>query len=184
MAARWPLIDTAAETEVLACSVADTNGVYFVPALSGLGAPHWDMNARGAFMAGGVEREHMVRAVLEAIAYQVKEVVQAINKDSDAEIKLQSDGGACQNNFLMQFRYPWHSSGASCCLRCYCPEQLLSWLWVLGLLIVRSQDQPYIRNPSAREFCHMAESSKASTVNLAALHLQDAPHLFQQRRYF
>jgi glycerol kinase len=101
------LIDTAAETEVLACSVADTNGVYFVPALSGLGAPHWDMNARGAFfgITGGVEREHMVRAVLEAIAYQVKEVVQAINKDSDAEIKLlKVDGGACQNNFLMQFQ--------------------------------------------------------------------------------
>lgn len=101
------LIDTAAETEALACRVADTNGVYFVPALSGLGAPHWDMNARGAFfgITGGVQREHMVRAVLEAIAYQVKEVVQAINKDSKAEIALlKVDGGACQNAFLMQFQ--------------------------------------------------------------------------------
>lgn len=101
------LIDTAAETEALAGCVADTNGVYFVPALSGLGAPHWDMNARGAFfgITGGVQREHMVRAVLEAIAYQVKEVVQAINKDSDAEIALlKVDGGACQNDFLMQFQ--------------------------------------------------------------------------------
>ena len=101
------LINTAAETESLACRVADTNGVYFVPALSGLGAPHWDMNARGAFfgITGGVQREHMVRAVLEAIAYQVKEVVQAINKDSDAEITLlKVDGGACENDFLMQFQ--------------------------------------------------------------------------------
>lgn len=101
------LINTAQETETLACSVADTNGVYFVPALSGLGAPHWDMNARGAFfgITGGVQREHMVRAVLEAIAYQVKEVVQAINKDIDAEIAvLKVDGGACENNFLMQFQ--------------------------------------------------------------------------------
>ena len=76
-------IDHAADTEADATSVTDTNGVYFVPALSGLGAPHWDMNARGAFLGitGGVKREHMVRAVLEAIAYQVKEVVEAINKD-------------------------------------------------------------------------------------------------------
>lgn len=101
------LINTAAETESLACRVADTNGVYFVPALSGLGAPHWDMNARGAFfgITGGVQRDHMVRAVLEAIAYQVKEVVQAINKDTGAEIALlKVDGGACQNDFLMQFQ--------------------------------------------------------------------------------
>jgi glycerol kinase len=101
------LIKTTAETELLACQVADTNGVYFVPALSGLGAPHWDMNARGAFfgITGGVQREHIVRAVLEAIAYQVKEVVQAINKDSNAEIALlKVDGGACENDFLMQFQ--------------------------------------------------------------------------------
>lgn len=101
------LIDTAAETELLACRVPDTNGVHFVPALSGLGAPHWDMEARGAFLGitGGVQREHMVRAVLEAIAYQVKEVVQAVNKDSEAEVALvKVDGGACQNDFLMQFQ--------------------------------------------------------------------------------
>lgn len=101
------LINTAQETELLARRVADTNGVYFVPALSGLGAPHWDMNARGAFfgITGGVQREHMVRAVLEAIAYQVKEVVQAINFDCNAEIALlKVDGGACENNFLMQFQ--------------------------------------------------------------------------------
>ena len=101
------LIEDAAETEPLSQQVEDTDGVYFVPALSGLGAPHWDMNARGAFLGitGGVRREHMVRAVLEAIAYQVKEVVDAVNKDSDQPISLlKVDGGAARNNFLMQFQ--------------------------------------------------------------------------------
>ena len=101
------LIRSAPETEILARQVEDTDGVYFVPALSGLGAPHWDMNARGAFVGitGGVQREHMVRAVLESIAYQVKEVVDAMNKDSDTPISLlKVDGGASQNNFLMEFQ--------------------------------------------------------------------------------
>ncbi|MGP0128914.1 MAG: glycerol kinase GlpK [cyanobacterium endosymbiont of Rhopalodia musculus] len=101
------LIGSAAETEAVARQVSDTNGVYFVPALSGLGAPHWDMSARGAFLGitGGAQREHMVRAVLEAIAYQVKEVVEAVNKGSDMGVaRLKVDGGASQNNFLMQFQ--------------------------------------------------------------------------------
>ena len=101
------LIDNAAETESLCQQVDSTNGVYFVPALSGLGAPHWDMKARGAFLGitGGVRKEHMVRSVLEAIAYQVKEVVDAVNKDSDKPVSLlKIDGGAAQNNFLMQFQ--------------------------------------------------------------------------------
>lgn len=101
------IITTAADTELMAQRVADNGGVYFVPALSGLGAPHWDMSARGAFfgITGGVQREHMVRSVLEAIAYQVKEVVQAINQDTGNAIgRLKVDGGICQNNFLMQFQ--------------------------------------------------------------------------------
>ena len=101
------LIDSAAETEHLAMQVEDTNGVCFVPALSGLGAPHWDMNARGSFMGitAAVKREHMVRAVLEAIAYEVKEVVDAVNSGSTIPIqRLKVDGGACQNDFLMQFQ--------------------------------------------------------------------------------
>ena len=101
------LVSSAAETEALAKAVPSTNGVYFIPALSGLGAPYWNMNARGAFfgITRGVSKEHMVRAVLEAIAYQVKEVVEAVNKDSDKAIDLlKVDGGATQNNFLMQFQ--------------------------------------------------------------------------------
>ena len=101
------LITTAAETEGLATQVEDNGGVYFVPALSGLGAPHWDMTARGAFLGitGGVQPGHMVRSVLESIAYQVKEVVETVNHGSATPIQqLKVDGGACHNNFLMQFQ--------------------------------------------------------------------------------
>jgi len=101
------LINAAADTQMMAQQVVDNGGVYFVPAISGLGAPHWDMTARGAFfgITGGAQQEHLVRAVLEAIAYQVKEVVQAINLDSPSGIALlKVDGGACENDFLMQFQ--------------------------------------------------------------------------------
>jgi glycerol kinase len=101
------LITAASDTGEMAVRVRDNGGVYFVPALSGLGAPHWDMSARGAFLGitAGVQREHMARAVLEAIAYQVKEVVEAINEDSGTPIQLlKVDGGACQSDFLMQFQ--------------------------------------------------------------------------------
>ncbi len=101
------LIDHVAETEPLAQQVSDTNGVYFVPALSGLGAPHWDMSARGAFLGltGGATRSHLVRDVLEAIAFQVKEVIDAMNADCPHPITdLKVDGGACKNDFLMQFQ--------------------------------------------------------------------------------
>lgn len=101
------LINSAAETEALAIEAGGNHGLYFVPALSGLGAPHWDMNARGAFLGitGGVKREHMVRAVLEAIAYQVKEAIDAMNLDNQQNISyLKVDGGGCNNNFLMQFQ--------------------------------------------------------------------------------
>jgi glycerol kinase len=101
------IIKTAAETEELAKQVPDNGGVYFVPAFSGLGAPYWDMNARGAFfgITASVQPQHLVRAVLEAIAYQVLEVVQAINASCTSPMqRLIVDGGACENNFLMQFQ--------------------------------------------------------------------------------
>jgi len=101
------LITSAPDSQDMAEAVADNGGVYFVPALSGLGAPHWDMTARGAFLGitGGAQREHMVRAVLEAIAFQVREVVDAVNEDGGTKIQqLKVDGGACQNDFLMQFQ--------------------------------------------------------------------------------
>jgi glycerol kinase len=95
------------ETEKLATSLDDNDGVYFVPALAGLGAPHWDQNARGAFfgITRGTTIAHMTRAALEAIAYQVFDVLKAMEKDSGkATQELRVDGGATANNFLMQFQ--------------------------------------------------------------------------------
>lgn len=101
------IIKTAAETEGLATEIADTQGVYFVPAFVGLGAPYWNMSARGAIVgiSGGTTKNHIVRAALEAMAYQTKEVLDAMEKDSGRKIKmLNVDGGAVANNFLMQFQ--------------------------------------------------------------------------------
>ncbi len=101
------LIDSASESEELAQRVEDSNGVYFVPAFSGLGAPYWDMYARGAIvgLTRGVNRNHIVRATLEAIAYQSKDVIDAMVEESGIPLQqLKVDGGASANNFLMQFQ--------------------------------------------------------------------------------
>ena len=101
------LIRDAAESEVLAKSVPDANGCYVVPAFVGLGAPYWDQYARGAIvgLTRGVNRNHIVRATLESIAYQVNDVLTAVQEDSGMPItSLRVDGGACDNDFLMQFQ--------------------------------------------------------------------------------
>ena len=101
------LIDSASETEQLAQSVPDTGGVYLVPAFTGLGAPHWDMYARGTItgITRGTGRNHIVRAALESIAYQTRDVLDAMMQDTGINLKsLKVDGGASQNNFLMQFQ--------------------------------------------------------------------------------
>ncbi len=101
------IITNAAETEALATSVADNGGVYFVPAFVGLGAPHWDAYARGtiAGLTRGSTREHIVRAALESIAYQTADVLTCMRDDSGIALsELRVDGGAVQNNFLMQFQ--------------------------------------------------------------------------------
>ena len=101
------IIASAAETGALARSVDDTGGVYFVPAFVGLGAPHWDSNARGMLtgMTAATGRAQIVRAALEGIAYQTRELVDAMEADSGESLKeLRVDGGAAANNFLMQFQ--------------------------------------------------------------------------------
>lgn len=101
------LIRDAADSEHLARSVADSNGCYVVPAFVGLGAPYWDQYARGAIVGitRGVNRCHIIRATLESIAYQVNDVLQAMKDDSGISIaSLRVDGGACNNDFLMQFQ--------------------------------------------------------------------------------
>jgi glycerol kinase len=101
------IIDNAAASEGMAASVPDTNGVYVVPAFVGLGAPYWDMYARGSIMGltRGANRNHIVRATLESIAYQTRDVLEAMQEDSKINLKaLKVDGGAVANNFLMQFQ--------------------------------------------------------------------------------
>jgi glycerol kinase len=101
------LIKRAAESEVLARQVQSTLGVYLVPAFVGLGAPHWDASARGAIvgLTRGVRRAHLVRATLESLAYQTRDVVDAMVDESGQQLAgLRVDGGACANDFLMQFQ--------------------------------------------------------------------------------
>ncbi|MBI2002078.1 MAG: glycerol kinase [candidate division NC10 bacterium] len=101
------IIADSAESEPVAASVPDTGGVYFVPAFVGLGAPHWDMYARGAILGltRGTTRAHLVRAALEAIAYQTREVLEAATFDARLALaELRVDGGATANNLLMQFQ--------------------------------------------------------------------------------
>jgi glycerol kinase len=101
------IIATAAETDALARSVADTGGVYFVPAFVGLGAPYWDQHARGAIvgLTRGTTRAHLVRAALEAIAFQSRDVLEAMAADAKATLgRLNVDGGAVANDFLCQFQ--------------------------------------------------------------------------------
>ena len=101
------LIDRAADSEAMAMKVTDTNGCYVVPAFTGLGAPHWDQYARGTItgISRGVNKYHIVRAALESLAYQVNDVITAMEADSGILLSaLKVDGGACINNFLMQFQ--------------------------------------------------------------------------------
>jgi glycerol kinase len=101
------IIDTAAETDALARTVDDTGGVVFVPALTGLGAPDWDPDARGAILGltRGTTRAHLVRAALEAIAFEVRDVVDVMTRDAGLDIpELSVDGGASANDLLCQLQ--------------------------------------------------------------------------------
>jgi len=101
------IIDDAAETDALAREIDSNEGVYLVPAFSGLGAPYWDMDARGALLGltRGSGRAHLARAVLESIAYQSRDIFEVMKLDSGIELnELRVDGGASRNDFLMQFQ--------------------------------------------------------------------------------
>jgi len=101
------LISRADETEEVALRIEDTQGVYVVPAFAGLGAPYWDMHARGTIvgLTRGSGRDQIIRATLDSIAYQTRDVIDAMNRDSgEAVSELRADGGAAANNYLMQFQ--------------------------------------------------------------------------------
>ena len=101
------MIENAPQSEDYACSVNDTAGVYVVPAFTGMGAPYWNPYVRGIVtgITRGCEKKHFVRAVLEAIAYQANDVINAMEEDAGLKLKcIKVDGGACSNDFLMQFQ--------------------------------------------------------------------------------
>ncbi|MNO76256.1 Glycerol kinase [compost metagenome] len=101
------VINDAYDSEYFASKVPDSNGVYMVPAFTGLGAPYWDPYARGALfgLTRGVKTAHLIRATLESIAYQTRDVLDAMQQDAGEPLRaLRVDGGAVANNFLMQFQ--------------------------------------------------------------------------------
>ena len=101
------LIKNAEDSEYFANKVEDSNGVYVVPAFAGLGSPYWDMYARGCIvgLTRGANKNHIIRATLESIAYQSKDLIEVMQEDSGIKLSsLKVDGGAVRNNFLMQFQ--------------------------------------------------------------------------------
>ena len=149
------LIRNAAESEVLAKSVPDANGCYVVPAFVGLGAPYWDQYARGAIvgLTRGVNRNHIVRATLESIAYQVNDVLMAMQEDSGMPItSLRVDGGACDNDFLMQFQADILNTSV---VRPYCIETTaMGAAYLAGLAVGywRSKEEILANHVIAAEF--------------------------------
>lgn len=149
------LIRYAAESEVLAKSVPDANGCYVVPAFVGLGAPYWDQYARGAIvgLTRGVNRNHVVRATLESIAYQVNDVLMAMQEDSGMPItSLRVDGGACDNDFLMQFQADILNTSV---VRPYCIETTaMGAAYLAGLAVGywRSKEEILANHVIAAEF--------------------------------
>ncbi len=140
------LVETAADSEAMAQKVRDTNGCYVVPAFTGLGAPYWDPYARGTIvgLTRGVNRYHLVRATLESIAYQVNDVLRAM--EADAKVRLtavKADGGASANNFLMQ------TQADLCGVPLYCPQCLettaLGAAYLAGLTVGYWKDREEIK---------------------------------------
>ncbi len=161
------LIRDAAESEVLAKSVPDANGCYVVPAFVGLGAPYWDQYARGAIvgLTRGVNRNHIVRATLESIAYQVNDVLMAMQEDSGMPItSLRVDGGACDNDFLMQFQADILNTSV---VRPYCIETTaMGAAYLAGLAVGywRSKEEILANHVIAAEFKPQMGQAKRETL--------------------
>ena len=162
------LIRDAAESEVLAKSVPDANGCYVVPAFVGLGAPYWDEYARGTIvgLTRGVNRNHIVRATLESIAYQVNDVLMAMQEDSGMPItSLRVDGGACDNDFLMQFQADILNTSV---VRPYCIETTaMGAAYLAGLAVGywRSKEEILANHVIAAEFkTQMGQAKRESLL--------------------
>ncbi|GGE49747.1 glycerol kinase [Pullulanibacillus camelliae] len=155
------MIKSAPESEGLATSVESTDGVYVVPAFVGLGTPYWESDARGAVfgLTRGTTREHFVRATLESLAYQTRDVLEAMEADSGIELKkLRVDGGAVANNFLMQFQSDL--LGATVERPTISETTALGAAYLAGLAVGYWQDRSEIANKWAIDRSFDAEASE------------------------
>ena len=161
------LLDESPDSEYMATKVPDTNGCYVVPAFTGLGAPHWDQYARGTIVGitRGVNKYHIIRATLESLAFQVNDVLSAMEADSQIKLKaLKVDGGACANNFLMQFQSDIINAPVS---RPACIETTaLGAAYLAGLAVGYWKDKDEIIKNSKldRTFVPQMQSSKRSEL--------------------
>lgn len=141
------LIDSSADSEYMAQKVKDTNGCYVVPAFTGLGAPYWDQYARGTIvgLTRGVNKCHIIRATLESLAFQVNDVIGAMEADSGIELSsLKVDGGASSNNFLMQVQADINNAPVKrpCCVE----TTAMGAAYLAGLAVRYWKDQEEIKN--------------------------------------
>ena len=146
------ILSSAGQSEEYCLSVPDTNGVYVVPAFTGLGAPYWDQYARGAVvgLTRGVNRAHLVRATVEALAYQSADVIRAMEADSGIRLnELKVDGGASANNFLMQFQAD--ILGTSVCRPSCIETTALGAAYLAGLAVGYWQNREDVRKNWALE---------------------------------
>ncbi len=163
------LIRSAAESESLALSVEDTQGVYMVPAFAGLGAPYWNPHARGIIsgITRGTSVEHIVRAALESIAYQTMDVVRAMEADAGIHLtELRVDGGATVNNFLMQFQAD--------ILQCNVVRPIVTETTALGAAYLAGLAVGYWANPE-----EIATQWKAENVFLPAIQQEKSNQLYK-----
>jgi glycerol kinase len=140
-------VDSAEEVAALAASVPDSGGVYMVPAFAGLGAPHWDADARGLVcgLTRGASRAHVARAAIEAIAYQIHDVFEAMRQDAGIPLPaLHADGGASRNDSLMQFQ----ADILSCpVIRSSSPDiSAIGAAWLAGLAVGYWQSQEELQS--------------------------------------
>lgn len=163
------LISTAPESQKLATKVTDNGGVYIVPAFAGLGAPYWDMYAKGTIcgLTRGSNKNHIVRAALEAIAYQTNDLLSALRADTNININsLLADGGAAKNNFLMQFQADISDTSVICPVSS--EATALGAAFLAGLAVGIWKDTDEISKIAIDKAClspHMNDNERQNLLN-------------------
>ncbi len=161
------LISSSPASEKYALKVKDTNGVYIVPAFAGLGAPYWDMYARGTIcgLTRGSNKNHIIRASLEAIAYQTNDLLQALKNDTGLPIQtIRADGGASQNKFLMQFQADISNTEVCCPLNA--EATALGAAYLAGLAVGFWKDLEEIKKISSSEMLYSPSMAEENRQNL------------------